>query len=310
MARVNSYITKGKGTYHGADKDLREEELEEVAKDKESGLPKKYVSGLSPSTAKARAAHWEKMDKLSDKDPAAYEPAPGDATAKTKESKHTIKARKMFGEACWDGYKKVGMKKKGDKLVPNCVPANEESDRNQRLRDALAKIKNDFSTPPADHKDAEPSKPTPAPKPKSVGGGMPYYPDSHGGKRYMGDSVEMNGKTIKETSPTAGKNVVPPPAGNIGTSGGLVREEENENKPLGKVMRAGDGKKKFKVFVRNEKGNVVKVGFGDPNMEIKRDDPERRKNFRARHNCDTATDRTTPRYWSCRNWRASAKVEA
>jgi hypothetical protein len=213
----------------------------------------------------------------------------------------------MFGEACWTGYKRVGMKKKGDKMVPNCVP--EETDRNARLRAALEKVKNDFSKPPADHKDAEPSKPTPATKPKT-GGGMPYYPDSHGGKRYMGDSVEMNGKTIKETSPTAGKNVVPPPAGNIGTSGGLVREEENENKPLGKVMRAGDGKKKFKVFVRNEKGNVVKVGFGDPNMEIKRDDPARRKNFRARHNCDTATDRTTPRYWSCRQWRASAKVEA
>ena len=238
MARVNSYITKGKGTYHGADKDLREEELEEVAKDKESGLPKKYVSGLSPSTAKARAAHWDKMDKLSDKDPAAYEPAPGDATAKTKESKHTKKYREMFGdikEACWDGYKKVGMKKKGDKMVPNCVPANEETKK--------------------------------------------------------------------------GKNVVPPPAGTIATTGG-IQEEENENKPLGKVMRAGDGKKKFKVFVKNAKGNVVKVGFGDPNMEIKRDDPERRKNFRARHNCDTANDRTTPRYWSCRNWRASAKVEA
>ncbi len=67
-------------------------------------------------------------------------------------------------------------------------------------------------------------------------------------------------------------------------------------------MRAGDGKKKFKVFVKNANGNVVKVGFGDPNMEIKRDDPERRKNFRARHNCDTATDRTTPRYWSCKMW--------
>ena len=46
MARVNSYITKGKGTYHGADKDLRE-----VAKDAETGLPKKYVSGLSKSTS-------------------------------------------------------------------------------------------------------------------------------------------------------------------------------------------------------------------------------------------------------------------
>lgn len=106
-----------------------------------------------------------------------------------------------------------------------------------------------------------------------------------------------------------GKNVVPPHVGALAT-GGIVKEEEGENKPLGKVMRSGDGKKKFKVYVKNAKGNVVKVGFGDPNMEIKRDDPERRKNFRARHNCDTANDRTTPRYWSCRQWRAGAKVEA
>ena len=139
MARVNSYITKGKGTYHGADKDLHEEELlekklPEVPKDKESGLPKKYVDGLSDATAKARAAHFDKADKLSDKDPEAYKPAPGDATAKTKESEHTKKYRAMFGEdmdeelyeACWDSHKQVGMKKKGDKMVPDCVPKNEE----------------------------------------------------------------------------------------------------------------------------------------------------------------------------------------
>jgi len=127
MARVNSYITKGKGTWGGADKDLHEAE---VPKDKESGLPKKYVAGLSASTAKARAAHFDKADKMSDKDPEAYKPAPGDATAKTKESKHTKKYREIFGEdmdeeiheACWAGYKQVGLKKKGDKMVPNCVP--------------------------------------------------------------------------------------------------------------------------------------------------------------------------------------------
>lgn len=140
MARVNSYITKGKGTYHGADKDLREQEeldekkLPEVPKDKESGLPKKYVAGLSDATAKARAAHWDKMDKKSDSDPSAYTPAPGDATAKTKLSKHTLKYRAMFGEdmdeelyeACWDTHKQVGMKKKGNRMVPDCVPKNEE----------------------------------------------------------------------------------------------------------------------------------------------------------------------------------------
>ena len=129
MARVNSYITKGKGTYHGADKDLREEEISEVAKDKDSGLPKKYVAGLSKSTAKDRAAHFDKMDKKSDSDPSAYAPAPGDANAKTKLSKHTLKYREMYGEsideeileACWVGYKQVGVKKKGNRMVPNCV---------------------------------------------------------------------------------------------------------------------------------------------------------------------------------------------
>jgi hypothetical protein len=89
LARVNSYATKGKGTYGGADKDLRKEEIEEKSN---------YMTGLSKSTAKARAAHWKKADKLSDKDPEAYKPAPGDATAKTKPSVHTNKFKKMFGE--------------------------------------------------------------------------------------------------------------------------------------------------------------------------------------------------------------------
>lgn len=72
---------------------------------------------------------------------------------------------------------------------------------------------------------------------------------------------------------------------------------------LGKPMK-GDVKK-FKVFVKNPKtGNVKKVNFGDPNMEIKRDDPKRRKNFRARHGCGTsrASDRTKAAYWSCKLW--------
>ena len=66
--------------------------------------------------------------------------------------------------------------------------------------------------------------------------------------------------------------------------------------------------KKFKVYTMGPKGKVVVVRFGDPNMSIKRDDPERRKNFRARHNCDTAKDKTTARYWSCRMWTARTKV--
>jgi hypothetical protein len=72
---------------------------EEIELGEDSRLEKSgYHKGLSPSTAKARVAHWKKMDKLSDRDPRSYEPAPGDATAKTKESKHTKKYREMYGE--------------------------------------------------------------------------------------------------------------------------------------------------------------------------------------------------------------------
>lgn len=69
---------------------------------------------------------------------------------------------------------------------------------------------------------------------------------------------------------------------------------------LGKPMK-GDVKKS-KVYVKNEKGNVVKVNFGDKNMTIKKDIPARRKSFRARHNCDNPGPRTKARYWSCRAW--------
>lgn len=85
---------------------------------------------------------------------------------------------------------------------------------------------------------------------------------------------------------------------------------EKRKKTLNKPFRTPSGPKKFSVYVKNEKGNVVKVNFGDPNMEIKRDDPNRRKNFRARHNCDNPGPKTKARYWSCRQWRGGKKVEA
>lgn len=73
-------------------------------------------------------------------------------------------------------------------------------------------------------------------------------------------------------------------------------------KALNKPFRTPGGPKKFSVYVKNDKGNVVKVNFGDPNMEIKRDDPERRKNFRARHSCDDPGPKWKARYWSCKMW--------
>jgi len=88
----------------------------------------------------------------------------------------------------------------------------------------------------------------------------------------------------------------------------LIREgDEKKNVKLNKIQRGGS--KKFYVYTRNDKGNVVKVSFGDPGLSIKRDSPERRKSFRARHNCDNPGPKWKARYWSCRQWRASSKVE-
>ena len=85
---------------------------------------------------------------------------------------------------------------------------------------------------------------------------------------------------------------------------------EAEKKTLNKPFRLPSGsKKKFGVYVKNEKGNVVMVKFGDPNMEIKRDDPDRRRNFRARHQCDSNPGpKWKARYWSCRMWEGGKSV--
>ncbi len=91
----------------------------------------------------------------------------------------------------------------------------------------------------------------------------------------------------------------------------VLEEAEYQGKKvtLNDPVRSSDGNKKFHVYVKNEKGNVIKLGFGDPNMEIKRDDPERRKSFRARHNCDNPGPKYKARYWSCYQWRGGAKVD-
>ena len=129
---------------------------------------------------------------------------------------------------CWVGYQQVGMKKKGDKMVPNCV--------------------------------------------KEI-----YYEEN--GKGY-GYTFEF----------------------------GAIEEAEYQGRKvkLNKIMQ-GD-KKKFKVYVKNPKGNVVKVNFGQGGdakggtMRIRKSNPEARKSFRARHNCDNPGPKHKARYWSCRKW--------
>ena len=95
-----------------------------------------------------------------------------------------------------------------------------------------------------------------------------------------------------------------------------MKEDVNEAEYQGREVKLnkpiqGDVKK-FKVYVKNPKGNVVKVNFGhggssakkagEETMKIKKDNPERKKAFRARHNCDSPGPRHKARYWSCKAW--------
>ncbi len=82
----------------------------------------------------------------------------------------------------------------------------------------------------------------------------------------------------------------------------LGAEYQGRKVTLNKPFLTPKGPKKRSVYVKNEKGNVVKVNFGDPNMKIKKSDPARRKSFRARHNCSNPGPKWKARYWSCKAW--------
>ena len=83
-----------------------------------------------------------------------------------------------------------------------------------------------------------------------------------------------------------------------------IQESEYKGRKvtLNKPFYTPDGPKKRSVYVKNSKGNIVKVNFGDPNMRIKKNSPSHRKSFRARHKCSEKKDKTTSGYWSCKAW--------
>jgi hypothetical protein len=105
-------------------------------------------------------------------------------------------------------------------------------------------------------------------------------------KQREGDNYKP-AKTVKEGRPTQEQ-----------LKRAQNQEYQGRKVKLGKPFLTPNGPKKRSVYVKNEKGNVVKVNFGDPNMKIKKSDPARRKSFRSRHNCSNPGPRWKARYWS------------
>jgi hypothetical protein len=126
--------------------------------------------------------------------------------------------------------------------------------------------------------------------------------------------IDLNEDDIKIIETDLGKSVILENGQEVYLDVPMIDDEflneaeyQGRKVKLGKIMQ-GDVKK-FKVYVKNDKGKVVKVNFGfggksakGKRMPIKKNNPKRRKSFRARHNCDNPGPRWKPRYWACRTW--------
>jgi len=236
-----------------------------------------------------------------------------------KADKDLAKQVEQIEEACWDDYKQVGMKKKSGKMVPNCVPKNEEpriprkkgqpagSDKHSDLytdENPVGTIQG------LGFKDVDTAKSSVK---KIIGSGK-----THAHKIQAAIAMEQR---AKEMGKTAEASVYRTYIDKMKKKTKEMQEDIKSFNKWGEITEVDDksGKelnnptkgdiKKYKVYVKNDKGNVVKVEFGDPNMEIKRDDPARRKAFRARHNCDQKKDKTTAGYWSCKFWSGKSVTD-
>jgi len=419
MARVNSFITKGSGTWGKADKDLADkvrgeavspEQQAAIAISKKKRASEKSVKEwfeANATRAKYQLQHgddwWWKMNETHDamleklglccddclnEGKKRYNVKQNIGKSKFVVDFHDGKKKhrdgsdffdmKIFNNKkdlekfekelktkgfikeegpCWDGYKQVGMKNKGGKQVPNCVPEENNIDEaDDKLLDVLKKKLSDEGGA-AGFKDLEDAA-------DKVGvdltqdmlkkmSGIKQHRDGDyileetlDEMRQTHVVVEPNGNVLGTASNEKGaKDMVGSNLRNVKgakviklkrpisdkqsqkmlgrpfkesklvkfnqfeelNAWGELPEEDKSGKKLNNPTR-GDVKK-YKVYVKNDKGNVVKVEFGDPNMSIKRDDPERRKSFRARHNCDNPGPKWKARYWSCKFWSTKSVTD-
>ena len=249
-----------------------------AAKSKFDVYPSAYANGWAAKNYKGKGGGWktcsenivneepaktpsERIRSLNDRIKALRDKM---SSTKSTEQKNLIQQRlknalqslsnirKGLNEACWDGYKQVGGKMKNGKMVPNCVPVNEDINSDDDVNYGYV----------------EPEE---------------YDVEDEDMVDFIG-FMRSYSKQLSE----ANCNCV------------YEAEYQGREVSLGKPMQ-GDVKK-FKVYVKNPAGNVVKVNFGQKGMKIRKSNPAARKSFRARMNCDSPGPRTKANYWSCRKW--------
>ena len=275
-------------------------------KDKEGTQPAKYHKGLSKSTKQKRDAHFKKKKSG---------PAPGDADAETKPSVHTKKYKQMFGEKLpadadqgdyIDDFQKSdapqfkgkSKEKRKDMAIAAYLSRNEEVVLNEKIEGLVNK--------------SEKSGISYSILKKVYDRGLAAYKTGHrpGTTAPQWAMARVNSFITKgkgtwgKADADLAKQVEMLEDTELNEWGEVEEKAEYQGKKvtLNKPFYTPDGPKKSAVYVTGPKGDPVIVRFGDKNMEIKVDDPERRKSFRARHNCDNPGPKWKARYWSCKAW--------
>lgn len=234
--------------------------------------------------------------------------------------------KEMKKNPCWKGYEMIGTKQKKGKEVPNCVPKQESEKVNEcnceekheeiegneysyklngisDLSEELASLIKDRDNLPSwvQNKIVEMEV--------NMDDIYDYFMEQEGESEFIDaetdddDYESWADGQLDEAHKLLEKSNLKfewSELDSINESFLIEAEYQGKKVKLGKIMQ-GDVKK-FKVYVKNDKGSVVKVNFGQKGVKIKKNNPKRRKSFRARHKCSTPGPRWKPRYWACKTW--------
>ena len=196
-------------------------------------------------------------------------------------------------KSCWKGYIARGTKKKGDRMVPNCVPLEEEAGQEKEMIQVIAEILRGV-------KDVD--------NRKKLAIAQLAQLKSEGININEEEFLSMCDIDVEEYDVEDAQDIkefVSFMKENYSQlNEGLLEEAEYQGRKvtLGKPFLTPDGPKKRSVYVKNAKGNVVKVNFGQKGVAIKKHLPKHRKSYRARHGCKNPGPRWKANYWSCKAW--------
>jgi hypothetical protein len=196
-------------------------------------------------------------------------------------------------KSCWRGYVARGTKKKGDKMVPNCVPLEEEAGQEKEMIQGIAQILRGVKD--VDNRKKLAIKQLSQLKSEGI--------DIDEEEFFTMCDIDVEEYDVEDAQDI--KEFVSFMKENYGQlNEGQLEEAEYHGRKvtLGKPFLTPDGPKKRSVYVKNPKGNVVKVNFGQKGVAIKKHLPKHRKSYRARHNCSNPGPRWKANYWSCKAW--------